>query len=93
VTYGPDRLAGAGHAGIRDNARSRFSLCRVEGDLAMKTIDDFVVAGQRVPTRIQGSASDMPTLPPCHLTCDKRRPYLKGQLARDIMMISNLRRR
>ena len=28
-----------------------------------------------MPTPIQGSASDTPALLPCHLTCDKRRPY------------------
>jgi hypothetical protein len=28
-----------------------------------------------MPTPIQGSASDTPARPSCHLTCDKRRPY------------------
>jgi predicted GIY-YIG superfamily endonuclease len=29
-----------------------------------------------MPTRIQGSASDTPSVVSCHLTCDKRRPAL-----------------
>ena len=28
-----------------------------------------------MPAPIQGSASDTPARPSCHLTCDKRRPY------------------
>src|SRR5580692_1568415 len=39
-------------SGVRDTARSQFLPCRVEGDLAMKTIDDFVVAHQRVLVRV-----------------------------------------